>query len=621
MADITEIKRMLADRAQAVAEHLLPNGRKEGHEWRAGSVHGEAGKSLGVCLTGPKAGIWSDFAAGEGGDLIDLWAKAKGCPLPEALDQIRGWLGVERPKFHREEQRRTYTRPPKPSCVVPRGRVRDYLCEDRNLPEHVLTAYRVGEDGDHIVFPFLLPDGTLALAKRRKAEDGAKPVPTAKDCEPVLFGWQAIPDDARHVVITEGEIDALSWAAYGYPALSVPFGGGGGAKQQWIENDFERLERFETIYLALDMDEPGEQAAEEIANRLGRHRCLRVKMPRKDANECLVDGIPGDDMAACIAGAAHLDPEGLRFASSYADAVVELFWPTGGKRLGYGTPYGSLRGKLLFRPAEVTVWTGDSGHGKSQILSDCTVDWVQQGSRVCIASLEMRPEMTLKRMVKQALGVDRPTEHGIRKALRFLDQGCLLFDRVGKAGVEDLLAVFDYARAKYGCDQFIIDSLMRLGVAGDDYTGQEKVMFAVVDWAISRAVHVHFVAHTRKAGNDRGVPDTADIKGGMEIGANAFNIVAVWRNKPLEDKIAKAEDLAQKASSEEARRKAEAEAEEERQKPGVIMHVTKQRNGDFEGKVGLWFNKDTYQYRSRDDSPRWPRNYTGGFEDEQDQAA
>jgi twinkle protein len=63
----------------------------------------------------------------------------------------------------------------------------------------------------------------------------------------VLFGWQAIPDDARDVVICEGEIDALSWAAYGFPAMSVPYGGGGGDKQAWIESEYDRLERFERI--------------------------------------------------------------------------------------------------------------------------------------------------------------------------------------------------------------------------------------------------------------------------------------------------------------------------------------------------------------------------------------
>jgi twinkle protein len=159
----------------------------------------------------------------------------------------------------------------------------------RNIPGYVLAQYKVASNDDEIIFPFLLPDGILALAKSRKAEDGAKPKPTAADCEPVLFGWQAIPSDAREIVITEGEIDALSWAAYGRNALSVPFGGGKGAKQQWIESEFERLERFERIYISTDMDKPGDEAANEIAARLGRHRCYRVSLPRKDANECLVE--------------------------------------------------------------------------------------------------------------------------------------------------------------------------------------------------------------------------------------------------------------------------------------------------------------------------------------------
>ncbi|KAF0118906.1 MAG: hypothetical protein FD149_394 [Rhodospirillaceae bacterium] len=63
------------------------------------------------------------------------------------------------------------------------------------------------------------------------------------------------------MTITEGEIDAMTAAEYGWPALSLPFGGGTGAKQAWIESEYERLLRFETIYLALDMDREGEAAA------------------------------------------------------------------------------------------------------------------------------------------------------------------------------------------------------------------------------------------------------------------------------------------------------------------------------------------------------------------------
>src|SRR5690348_7811442 len=133
MADITEIKRMLADRAQFVAEMLLPGGRKEGAEWRAGSVGGEKGQSLGVHLSGPKAGVWQDFQSGEGGDLLDLWVAVKGGTLAQALESARNWLGVSRPEPYREPKK-SYQRPPKPECTTARGRVRDYLTENRNIP-------------------------------------------------------------------------------------------------------------------------------------------------------------------------------------------------------------------------------------------------------------------------------------------------------------------------------------------------------------------------------------------------------------------------------------------------------------------------------------------------------
>lgn len=595
MTDIIEIKRGLERMAQSVAEYLLPGGRKEGHEWRAGSIHGEAGQSLGVHLSGSKAGVWSDFQTGErGGDLIDLWCAVRRCSLTEALDQAREWLGISRPAPFREPKR-SYVRPQRPICVVPQAKVLDYLTVERNIPGHVLNAYRIGERGDEIIFPFLLPGGELAMAKVRKAMAGAHPKPTAADCEPILFGWQAVPDDARSVVITEGEIDALSMAAYGYPAMSVPFGGGKGAKQQWIENEFERMERFERIYLATDMDKPGDEAAEEIASRLGRHRCFRVALPRKDANECLTAGVAKDEIDRAIAEAAGLDPDGLRRPSSFRDDVSRLFWPQPEDHQGYSMPYGKLRDQVRFRPAEVTLWSGPSGSGKSQILSDCIVDFVRQGSRVCLASLEMKGQMTLKRMCKQTLGVDRPTDSAVTEALEWLDGGLLLWERVGKAGVDALLEVFDYARAKYGCEQFVIDSLMRLGIAADDYSGQEAAAYRLVDWAISNSVHVHLVAHSRKGDRDRGAPETEDIKGAMELGANAFNILTVWRNRRLEDDI--------RATKDEATRR------ELMERPGVILNVAKQRNGDFEGKVGLWFDQATYRYRATAEEGVWGREY------------
>jgi|SoiMethySBSTD1v2_1073268.scaffolds.fasta_scaffold159467_2 twinkle protein len=609
--EITYVKAELIARVRDVAEYLLPNGVKEQHEWRVGSLSGEKGRSLGVHLSGSKAGVWSDFASGEGGDLLDLWMATRNLSLGDAIRDAGNWLGIAQPK-PAAEPKKSYTRPPKPKCAVPQGKVKDYLCEVRNIPGHILNAYKVGERGEDIIFPFLLPDGDLALAKFRKAVDGVKPQPTAKNCEPVLFGWQAIPANSREVLICEGEIDALSWAAYGWPAMSIPFGGGKAGKQSWIENEFERMERFERIYIATDMDKEGDGAAAEIASRLGRHRCYRVKMPFKDGNECLMQGVTQAVMDDAVRSAASLDPEGLRRPTDFTDAVINLFWPAPGVHVGYRTPYGKLDDKLLFRPGEVSLWSGASGAGKSQILSDCAVDWIRQGSRVCISSLEMRAPSTLKRMCKQVTGVDRPTAFAVRESLQWMagsseepGRGALLlYDLIGKATPKGLIDVFDYARAKYGCDQFIIDSLMRLGIASDDYTGQEKAIFQLIEWATASNIHLHVVAHARKGGPQSGAPETEDIKGAMEIGANAFNILTVWRNKRLEDDIRKLETKLQDNGDQE-----HPDLKDLREKPGVIFNVAKQRNGDFEGKIGLWFDQRTYQYYSSHERKLWSRSY------------
>ncbi|AGF74980.1 phage related protein [Bartonella australis AUST/NH1] len=594
MSTIFEIKQKLSSQAGSIAEMLLPQGQKRGNSWVVGSTQGEAGQSLSVCLKGQKSGLWHDFAEGSGGDLLDLWCAVKGISLSQALDEARAYLNLERPKPFMAP-RRHYRPPPVPTGDEPHNLVKTYLHKERHIPLEILKRYRIKEKGNSIIFPFYKPDGTLALVKERLAEAGAKAKPTASQCEPILFGWQALSSKDRELVITEGEIDALSLAAYGYAAVSIPFGGGSGGKQNWIENEFDHLEAFEKIFLATDMDTPGELAAIEIANRLGRHRCYRVRLPYKDANDCLKAGLEDSVLSEAFSQAKSFAPEGLHKASDYRDKVISLFWPAPEQHLGYTVPYSKLNGKLYFRPAELTLWSGASGAGKSQLLSDCIPHWIAQKSRLCLASLEMKGEQSLRRLIKQTGGREQPTQEMINRVLDFLDNGLLLYEHVGTSNVDTLLDVFDYCRAKYGCDQFIIDSLMRLGIASDDYTGQEQAVYKMVDWAVLNAVHIHLVAHARKSNLDKEVPGTEDIKGTSEIGANAFNIITIWRNRSLEDKIFSAHLPEEKARLTE--------------RPGVIMNIAKQRSGDFEGKIGLWFDPKTYRYRCSSEHTLRPRRY------------
>ena len=52
MMTAADVARALAERLEALVRELLPDGRREGHEWLVGNVHGERGSSLGVHLSG-----------------------------------------------------------------------------------------------------------------------------------------------------------------------------------------------------------------------------------------------------------------------------------------------------------------------------------------------------------------------------------------------------------------------------------------------------------------------------------------------------------------------------------------------------------------------------------------
>jgi twinkle protein len=260
---------------------------------------------------------------------------------------------------------------------------------------------------------------------------------------------------------------------YGLPALSVPFGGGGGNKQRWVEYEFDRLAIFDRIYLCLDEDKEGLIATRELVERLGRHRCHIVKLPHKDANECLQANVPREIMQQCFDLAITLDPEELKSASEFVDQVIDEFYPAPGVHLGYDAPWEKTQGKILFRPDELSVWTGINGHGKSQFLGQIILHAMKQGARVCIASLELKPKRLLMRLTRQAGALAEPTEEYIRAIHTWYEDKLWLFDLVGTAKSKRLLDVFLYARQRYNIDVFVIDSFMKLDIAEDDYKAQK----------------------------------------------------------------------------------------------------------------------------------------------------
>lgn len=584
-----ELASMLARDAEGVARMLLPGGKRNGHEWRCGSLAGDAGQSLGVHLTGQKAGVWGDFATGEGGDLLDLWCAVRNVGMAEACAQVRDYLGIREARV--DNPRPSYTRPPREGIKGLSDKHRDWLCGERKLSAESVKAYRIASKGDEVMFPSLV-DGELVAAKYRRLPKGFR---VDANCEPVLFGWQAIPASARSVVIVEGEPDALAMHTLGFPALSVPFGGGTGDKQgKWIAAEFDRLAIFDRIYLALDTDGPGQEATAEIVKRLGRDRCYVVELPHKDANACLIAGMTADGMAECVKAAKTLDPEALRNAGEFTDDVLREF-ANAGTDYGIAMPWDRLTGKLVIRMGEVVILAGINGHGKSEVAGQVTVNAVKCGWRACVASMEFRPGKWLKRMVRQATGNSAPAAAFIGHTMRWLSDGLWVFDATGTAKSEVILETFAYAAKRYGVELFVIDNLAKCGFDEDDYNAQKNFVDRLTDFAKTYDVAVLLVAHMKKQHDENTDAGKMGIKGTGALTDMVDTVLSIWRNKPKEEKAR----LAQATGAEIS--------DDTRNEPDAVLKCHKQRNGEDEPRCPLWFDIDSHQFMP---SPRArPLNY------------
>ncbi len=94
------MKTQLLQNIRSCLFHLLPRGTFRGDKFYVGDVQGNKGKSTVIELTGERAGLWKDFATGEGGDIIDLWAAVHGknarIEFSEVAASISEWLGLKK---------------------------------------------------------------------------------------------------------------------------------------------------------------------------------------------------------------------------------------------------------------------------------------------------------------------------------------------------------------------------------------------------------------------------------------------------------------------------------------------------------------------------------------------
>jgi twinkle protein len=263
-------------------------------------------------------------------------------------------------------------------------------------------------------------------------------------------------------------------------------------------------------------------------------------------------------------------------AGSFVDDVI-AYYHANTPMQGAKMPWRKTHANIRFRPGEMTLWAGMNGHGKSLVLGQVVLGFIAEKQRACIASMEMKPMISLARICRQANGSPLPDADFIRRFHSATDGLLWLYDQQGTVRPDMMLAVVRYCADRLRVDHFVIDSLMKCGIDEDDFNRQKRFIDSLTAVARDTGIHIHVVAHSRKKADEHSPPGKMDVKGTGSITDQVDNVMTVWRNK---------------------RKEADAQAGDTKSSrdPDAMVICDKQRNGEWEGRIGLWYLPAAMQF-------------------------
>lgn len=459
---------------------------------------------------------------------------------------------------------RTNYQKPKPQVQKIDTEVDKYL-KSRGFTAETIKFFKIAQKNGAIAIPYF-KQGEVVNVKYRPL-DKKQSMWTEKNAEPTLYNRDNITKN--ELIITEGEYDCMALYQYGIESVSLPNGANGLA---WIDNEWNWLKTFKTIFLCLDNDIAGIEGAMKISQKLGAWRCKKITLSAKDANDCLKNGMSKDKILQCIVNAEDFQPATLVSPTHFQDEVIDYI-RNPNKLHGTPTAWDKLTEKLKgWRLEELTIWSGRNSSGKSTILNQHVISLAADGIKSCIASLEMPPPRYLRWAIMQFLGKAFPTEQEVRETLGLFDTKIYIINTYEEIKPNDLLDIFEYAARRHDVKHFIVDSLMRIAFQGRDELKEHKAFVSdLLSFVKKFKCHAHLVAHPRKGFKDSDKPGKVDIMGTGHISDLAHNVIMMWRVP---------EDMKEKAKL------------EGKETFDTLMDVQKNREFGIEGNIKLWFDTE-----------------------------
>lgn len=293
-----------------------------------------------------------------------------------------------------------------------------------------------------------------------------------------LFGRHLFKPGNKRIIITEGEIDALTcFQVLGSKWPVVSLINGAASAKTTITKNLDYLESFDEIVICFDQDDAGRKATQDVIELFQPGKAKIVTLPLKDPNEMLVQGRI-EDLKTALWGAEEHTPQGFVDASNLLDDLVDYSIT---KNASYPFPlldettYGLRKGEL------VTVTAG-TGTGKSTFCQYIAHHLLQNNNCENIGYLAL--EESIKKTALSILSFSKGSPlHMSKDPLKKEDlkghfdklfsKGRLhLYDHFGSCKSDDLLNKIRYLVKAKNCGWIFLDHISM--VLSGDSDGDER---------------------------------------------------------------------------------------------------------------------------------------------------
>ncbi len=319
-----------------------------------------------------------------------------------------------------------------------------------------------------------------------------------------LFGQQLFPAGGKAITIVEGECDALAGfqlTGSRYPCVSVK--SASEAKKNCADN-FEYLDSFEKIVVCMDNDEPGQKAAQQIAQLFAPGKVHILKLEHaKDANDYLMKGMEKEYVNEWFRAPAFM-PDGLKLGTdgSLLDEIINYKEP---ECVPY--PWDGLNKKVYgIRLSELTLFTADTGIGKTTFMKE-----IEYG--VGFLHLEEPKRETLLGMLSihnnkpyHLPDTHKSPEEISQAYAEVLDnKRVVVYDHFGSNEIDTILAKIRHMVA-LGCRYIVLDhlSIIVSDQSGDERKQLDEISTKLKQLTMNLQIAVVAVIHVNRQGQVRG---------------------------------------------------------------------------------------------------------------------